>query len=225
MYIFCCILYYSMLQIRTIFILVGICSMETKILRAVDAQDPQRMMDLGFDIYCDVLNTIPKPFPVLILPKARDQFKIEETLLAVVQGSDKEEVVGIALLEEVVDIRTSSERFGTNAADILQNHLEAYGDGPVYKIGSIAVSPKTSGLGIGTEFYKTAAIISQSRCIATITQDNLTSQKTALKAGFVEVPGSNYKAKFSVKDGFPCMDPDGQHIIVAKMYAYGLKNA
>lgn len=187
-----------------------------KIVRAADLPNPEEMIDQGYQVYQEVVATLPKPFPVIILPRLRDAFNKQETLLAIDEQTNK--VVGIALVEKLHDLQDSVGRFGQAAIDYVEQNLAGDKGAPVYELGGIAVSPAARQGGLGAAFYKAAAKVSNGRCVAVVTEANVAGQKTAIKADFEQIPGAVFNAPFTVKDGRAVPDAKGEHRVKAIIY-------
>jgi hypothetical protein len=63
-----------------IYLRYGACN---EIVRASEYKNAEEMIDQGYKVYEEVLGTLPKPFPVIILPRPRESFNKNETLLGV----------------------------------------------------------------------------------------------------------------------------------------------
>lgn len=197
---------------------------DIRIMRASEFHDnADEMTTRGYDIYQDVFNALPKPFPVILLPRSRDSFHAEETLLAIDTTNDNQ-VIGIALLEKITDIADNTLRFGQAALEFVQNNFTGEPDAPIYELGAIAVCRNTRKKGIGAAFYHNAYELSQGRCIAVVTQDNIAGHKTALKADFIQIPDAVFHAPFTVEDGYAKPHKSGHHRVTAHLYALPSKH-
>jgi GNAT superfamily N-acetyltransferase len=186
-----------------------------KIIFANQSQDPDKMIDAGYAIYTQTLQDAPHPFPVILLPRERDVFKADETLIAV---NDNNDVMGMALLEPIHDIQKDVGRFGQPAVEAVTAHLAEQSPGDLYELGGIVVSSQARGQGLGAAFYKAAARLTDNRVYAVITETNKISQNAAKNAHYSRIANAVFNAPFTVKNDFAVPDPNGAHTVVAHIY-------
>jgi len=183
--------------------------------KASEFYDYETVLDKAFNIYSEVVEKLPKPFPVKLLPRIREDFNKHNTVVAV---DEYNEIVGVAIIEELKKPQEAIGRFGRDAVKYCKS-IYGYRK-PIYELEAIAVKPDERQRGLGHAFYEAARKYTNNRCVAIVTEENMNGQKTAIAGGFSKVPDSLFEAPFSVENGVAKLDVvNGKHIVKANLYS------
>ncbi len=183
--------------------------------QASEFDNSEVILDKAFDVYNEVVAALPT-LPVKLLPRLRNSFNQENTLVAF---DENNEVVGVALTEKLENPEETIGRFGKKAVKYCAE-VYGYNDEAIYELEAIAVKPTMRKRGLGHAFYEAAKKTTNNRCIAVVTEKNVNGQKTAISGGFNKIPGSLFKAPFTIENGVAKLDiENGTHIVRANLFA------
>lgn len=184
--------------------------------KADEFKNSEAVLDKAFEIYNEVVDSLPT-LPIKLLPRLRDSFNKENTLIAL---DEEGQVVGVALTEKLENPEEAIGRFGKKALKYC-NKVFGTNDEPIYELEAIAVKPSERRRGLGHAFYEAAKKHTNDRCVAVVTVENNNGNKTAISGGFTKIPGALFNAPFAVEgDAAKLTTKDkATHIVKASLYS------
>lgn len=179
-----------------------------EVKRASDFEKPEVMTQKAHDLFYDVYYKLPQK-PVAILPRKREYFKPDQTLIAV----DSDEVLGVTILEPGPDFNNNMLMFQSNAGDVLKCEFPDLELENIFMISSMAIRPEARGRGVGTALYKKAKELSKLKCIGVLYKNNLPGRHLAEKSGFTEIFVPTFEHKYSFIDNKHILNDNGEHVL------------
>lgn len=165
------------------------------------------MTQAAHDLFYDVYYNLPQK-PVAILPRKREYFIPEQTLIAV-----DEDILGVTILEPGSDFNNNVLMFKSNASDVLKKEFPGLDSKDLFMISSMAIKPEARGRGVGTALYEKAKELSKLNCIGILYKNNLPGRYLAEKSGFVEIKEPTFSQRYSFVDNKHVLNDNGDHVL------------